>query len=480
MPSITLKNFRGVNLRPSNWVNGYSRYAKSVEVFGLGDIPTKISYPGVLQGARETSAMAEAASPSAVTEIIQDFGYYKGSAFAIGRDSPGRIYRNTGGITGTWQYVSSILVSGTGNNLMPYGGNLYYMSNTYVGQYDNTTGNANWNAFTDTDGDPRPAKVFAGSLYIGHGRSIAKYDGTTFTDAKLSLPSGFLVRSIEAYNDRLFISGDNTQFSQIFIWDGVSTTYEQAIEVLDESSALSLVVSNGILWLVGNRGTSVDNNPVYVFDGNFIKKVFDLPVKRSSSFQPPNALAAYKNGILVCSSEDSSAGYEDGIGGVWLVSKAVDEDVYHATLAFAFNSKVTGIDAFGIITIGTIVYIGVRDGVSFEIHTLYDDRTAASGIWSSLPIDANDPTKEKLWNSLELQIEQDETSWQNVTVAYRVDNATSFTTLTTLTSSTEAKRKIGIRQSGKVIEVRLTMASSSSVMSVKIHSLMLNYSVASR
>lgn len=480
MAKITIKNFRGMNLQKGQWSNNFAKYVKEIDLYGLNDNPNKISFPGVLQGAVATKVMSEAGGVSSVTEAIQDFEYYNTDLkfYAIGRANPARIYRleNNGGVD-TWTWVSAgssaITTSGNGNNLKEYAGNLYYASHSHLGKYDGTTGNANFKSFTNTLTSPRPMKVMGGSLYIGAGNFVSKYDGTTWIENKLILPSDMVVRSIEVFEDRLIISADDLKINKIFIWDGISPTFEDFLTVADESRAISIVASNGILWGVSNRGSS-PMNQVYVFNGSVFNAEFLLPIQRSDTFAPPAGLTSYKNGILIGGEDTSTANYEDGTGGCWYVGKDAIRDEFYATLMFTRAGTATNKVIHGIFTAGNIspnsvdipllFSVNAGSGV-FEIDALDTTNyyTATAGVWQSLPIDADDNTQNKIWKSIILNFnENDISSIDSITIKYKLNNDASFTTLKTLTLSGEVGKIIPIRRKGRTIEIRLEVNSSSS------------------
>ena len=487
MKSITIQNFKGVNLFEGLWSEGYSSWAKGVDFMGLNDNPQKISFPGIMQGAIKDSIMAEASGVSGITEPIQDFAYYPEDLkfYAIGRVNPGRIYRleNSGG-TDTWTWVSAITVSGNGNNLQEYSGELYYATNSYIGKYNGTTGDANWNSFSDSLTSPRPMKVFGGSLYVGAGRYVSKYDGVTWTEQKLILPDDFVVRSLEVYEDRLFITADDLAQSKVFVWDGVSVTYEDFITVGDESRGISIVASNGLLWGVSNKGSAFLTNQVYVFNGNIFEAILTLPIQRTDDFAPPLGIASYKNGVLIASSDPSAADYEAGSGGLWYVGKDLSRGEYYSVLLFTRNSSATTRVLYGCFTGGNLspnskdipVLWSNLVNTTYEILTLDTTNyyTDVGGTWQSLPIDAGTPNTDKIWNSIEIDAESDISSTNSVAISYRLNHGSTWTTLKTLTATTDINKRIPIRAKGRAIEIRIVLGSSSS-RGTRVRAFTLNY-----
>lgn len=492
MQTITFKEFLGVTLQESNAPLGYSRYTKGVDIWGLGNNLKKLSFAGTLQPSPRMLRMQQGSFPFASAACA--FAFYAAATgdnrymYSIDNAAgAGNLYRlsaNAGTGTDEWQKVSAITVSGTGANVLAYNGNLHYATVTHVGMYDNVNSNANWNTLTDQASVPRPMKVFSGSLFIGDGRYVAKYDGVTFTATKLTLPDGYLVRSMEVYQDRLYITADNRSDARLIIWDGVSPTYEDFLPI-PETYAPSLVVSNGVLWAISNRGFSSSDrvelvNQLYVYSGGNFDQVFLLPVKRSNDFNPPTGFAAYKTGVLVGSSETTTASqwYQEGSAGVWFVGKNADGQYHAGLLMLEEQAGVTGINTHAIfsgqqfVTSASNLYTlpilwGLQlTGAPAAIVDAMDTRnfyapTATS--WQTQVLDGGDSSILKTWHDIKLDIEPDISSIDSVTVDYRLDYATSWTSIKTLTTAATSQMLIPIRKRGRVLEVRITLNASSTL-----------------
>lgn len=508
MQRIVLSTFRGVNLNENAWKNGQSKYAKGVDFYGLNNSLKKMSFVGTLQAVPRMKRMEQGSSPfvSAVAGLefypatFGDLYYMYAIDNIAGQGNIYRLSANGGNGTDEWQKVSAAAVSGTGCNLKAYNGNLYYATLTHVGQFDNTTWTATWNVLSDQLNVPRPMEIFSGSLFIGNGRYIAKYDGTTFSGTKLTLPSGFIVRSLAVYKDRLFFTADNRSESRFGYWDGVSPTYDDFLP-LSESYGLSLCVSNGVLWGVSNRGLpSTDRvelvNQVYVFNGDSFDPTFLLPIKRSNDFNPVTAVAPYKTGILVgsCETNTSSQFYEEGSGGLWYLGQDAD-GTYHASLLFPeAQSGVTGINSDALYTgqqyflsastrytlpvIWAARLVGAPAAIIDHIDTK-DFYAYTSSVWQSLPIDADDSSVDKTWHDLKFDIESDVSSTDSVTIYYRLNYATSWSTLKTITSASVSKMLVPVRKTAKVIEFKIEVNASSS-RGTRVHSAEVRYDPLTR
>ena len=471
MQELTLKNFKGVNLDESRWAEAFSGYSVGMDINGLSPNASRIAYPGVLQPLLQVSAGVQAAGVSAVTELVTGFATYKGQDFAIGSANPGRIYRRD---SATWAWVSAITVSAAtapAANLHVYGDNLYYTQQSYLGQYDNTNGNANFQSLAVGSTNRRIMKTLAGNLYVCHDRYVGKYDGTTWASAALTLPADFTIKSADVYGDRLYIMADNGQISRLFIWDGISTTYESYLDFPAETIAPSFQVAGGLLWLVGNGGGAQSPRlatAVYIFNGSSFDRVMSLPLGRTAT----TGLSEYKGGLLIGSGDGASASFEDGAAGVWLINQKDSGSPYYSILAFPTREQLTGK------IIGSInpPYISCNDTTnsSFEIFEIQTGNASATNIWQSLQIDAGS-TNKKIWHGVKLNA--DDLSGSNgITIKYRLDDDTSFTTLKSFTASTTAQMNsfIKLGKTSRTITLRVEITTSSGT-GTRIHSLTVGY-----
>lgn len=512
MAEITLKDFKGINLKEGLWDQGFAAYARSVDFYGLGDDQTNVSYGGVLQRAMSLSTMAQSsASNAAIVSCITDFAQFNlasdGHVYGIdagGANLNSRVYRWQNNVP-EWWWVSSIATSGIGSHMAVYNNQLYYTTNNYLGYYDGTASYANYIQFSQANILPRPMKVFAGYLFVANGRYIDRYDGTTYLGQKLALPIDFTIRSIEIFRDGMYISADNGQFSRIFIWDGSSPTYNDSINLLNEQYAPTLQATQGILWAVGNRRGSPPNSqpttfltPIYIFQQGQPDLLFELPIRRDATWSPNSGVAAYQNGLLVASSEGSSATYEGGVGGVWFIGKEISTGLFHASLLFGVNpaagSNVVlgGIFSSGATQAGTVgpaLYIATSAANSnFTMlqaasPSVSDGSGGNNASYITLPIDAAS-TKNKVWTGMRINFEP-LTSGQEVDIYYRLDSvAATWTLLKQFTYSTSQSTTnpyadrfmfIPIGKTGRTISIRILIAVGSSTATPRIHSMTLYY-----
>jgi len=477
MPEITIKNFKGINMQEGNWQEGYARYCVGMDLVGLQLGSAKRSFPGVLQGFLEVSAGAEAAGVSAITAIPTAFTIYSSQDFCITQATT-KIYRRD---SGTWTWVSSLTVSTVDSpDLTVYGGNLYYSQRGQLGLYDNTNSQANFQTFTDTTtASERPMRILNGSLYIGNARYIAKYDGTTFTASALTLPSNFVIRSMEVVGDYIYAMADNGFYSSLFIWDGVSNRYRTPINLFNEVSSPTLKAVGNKLFAVSNTLQSFEGARIYLFNGADFEKIAILPINRTGAFIL-NTLGEFAGGLLIASREVATASYEDGSGGIWMLNRATDSDPYQATIIFPLRNQMTNHDNWALGSgSSSRFYIGNQD-VTASTQGVFEVLTSGSNnpsIWQSLPIDAGSTSK-KMWHSVRLNAE-DLTTGQTIVVKYRLDDTTAFTTLKTLTTSSDLEAYIPIGRTSRTIDIRIELTpATTGKESTRIHGFTIDYTPA--
>lgn len=473
MAQITLKNFKGITLDESKWKDAYGGFVVGLDVYGLANNSNKVSYPGVPQGIFQISAGAEAGGVSSVTELITGLAAFSDTAgsttakdYAIGSANPGRVYRRD---SSTWTWLSAVSTENTTSptgNLQTYALNLYYTSRSYLGRYTQAgASSSQFQSFNNgTTNTARPMKVFAGSLFVGEAQNVAKYDGTTFTATALVLPSDFIIQGMEIYAGYLYISANNSIGSRVFVWDGISNTYQSFIEIFGEATAPKLQAAGGILWAIGNK-------TIYSFNGSNFEKVISLPFGRGDT----SGQTEYAGSLAFASSNTaSSALYEDGTGGVWLMAKNTTTGQWYPVLLLPIRGNLTQMTVGAISPgVGSNLYVGVSDIANslFEIHELQGNNANATNIWQSLPIDAGS-TNKKVWHGIELNIDALATG-QSVIIKYRLDDTSSFTTLKTFSSGT-ATTFVPLGRTSRTITLRVELTASSSN-TTRLHALTLDY-----
>lgn len=172
----------------------------------------------------------------------------------------GFYYRNSG----TWEHIRDNSNGSNAAGFKRFENSLYYTSSSRLGKLtgDPTVG-GNWTdthknlKVNNTTGD-NPMEVFAGSLFIGNDRYVAKLesDETTFDDEALTLPEGYKVAAMIEWNDYLVIATKSTiavTNEIIALWDGVSEFPEQILVVPKPGATALFNHNNQLKAFIGKK-----------------------------------------------------------------------------------------------------------------------------------------------------------------------------------------------------------------------------------
>lgn len=472
MPTIQIKNFKGmVDRAEGRWVDGHAKYVRGMDVFGLQDNFNQLSIPGVMQSMRTISAGTEASGVSAVTGSISEFAEYNTGAYAFeGTATPRLYFRNAG----TWTVSADpgFLTAANLGGVSEFNNNLFVFQNAQVSRWNGSGWTAAFGTLANSTAPHIGAKSFGANLFIPDGRVVSKIDSTpTFTASALTLPAGYTVVSMEIFGDRLFISAYKESVTRIFVWDGTSPTYQSFIDMPDESAGVFLKFFDGNLWGVGSRNGVISTTPIYVFNQTTPISVFMMPFKRGSR---PVVLSDMF--LIGCNEIAGASGFEDGSAGIWAITKRKGSNTYEYFMAFE-PANIIGTQVGPLLATAGSLYAFYYNSIDYQIYELQSTNNNTSASWQSLPIDANDSSKKKIWHSIKLDIETTISSLRAVVVKYRVDYATSWTTLTTITSTTSRNLFYHIGKVGNVIEIRVELATTAASQSTRVHGLSLDYSI---
>lgn len=202
------------------------------------------------------------------------------------------VFQNDSG----WTRVNVSGQSGNGQGLVEYDDDLYYVQNSYVGQYNGTTWSDTWQSRSATENTFGPAIKFLGKFYVGSGRFVDSWDGTTWVQKDLTLPIGEIIRSFTVWNDFLVMGCSS---GNIYFWNGTSETYDD-IKNIPDGAAVDVVKEflNDLYAIAGRDGG------IYQFDGAEFVQVAKIPDVRDSGFDLANvsiwsgACLGWQNKIL--------------------------------------------------------------------------------------------------------------------------------------------------------------------------------------
>lgn len=477
--TINLQDFKGMRFNEGLWQEGFSKYCVGMDVWGLRDNGTRPSIPGVLQPMRGMIAGTEAASTNDITDLITSMAYNPadGSVYGFSNTATPRLYQRSGSTwTNTSYAPATVSTASGGGGMLAFNNNLWFCTNARV--IRNASGvYSDFLSFTTGGVSPRPMKVFAAKLFIGNDRYISSIDATpTGTAIALTLPLEFTVKAMEVFAANLYIFADTGKYTRVFIWDGIATTFNSYVDLISEASAPRVIANDGMLWCIATRGEAVGGNIVYVFNGYQFTVLMNLPASILNNNY--YGIGVYNGGVIFSATDTSTADYEDGTAGIWMIARRNPDEPYTAGIAFAPAAGVTTETLGAIYCTGRTLYVASLTGANYQVWEDNGDSvqiggtTPSNSVWQSLPIDAGNISNKAVWTAIQLNSELDIDTSRSIVIKYRLDYATAWTTLATV--STNSARYIPIGRSSKVIELRFEITASGSS-TTRLHGVGLEY-----
>lgn len=202
------------------------------------------------------------------------------------------------------------LTDESGEDVKYFQGNIYYSYNANtagdIGQLNLTTNifDDDWASTVPTGmaalqkGVPHPM-IVAGNdcLYIGNKNYITSWDGITFIEKDLDLPSDCIVQDLEWYLNNLFIAvnrvdvvGGSKNSASIYVWNGNAVSWDDEIEVRGEIK--SLYQKNNVLYVFWQDISG--KSRIAVLDGSILRNIAIFDGSLPNFYQ----ITDYKNFIL--------------------------------------------------------------------------------------------------------------------------------------------------------------------------------------
>lgn len=392
--------------------------------------------------------------------FVTDFVYHSSSAklFGLGRTGAGftQIAYKTDATTGNWT------VSTAGNGAVLNGCFVEYKSflwgfqgTNQVWKWDITTPGITNSASTTGVSITSVAQglVFNDYLYLPYNNKIWRAtDATTFSDAFLTLPTNFKITSLTTYGKYIAIAcapvSTFNGVSKVFLWNGTSTEVQEAID-WGEGELRILETIEGLLVGVTDRylnnatGAGKGSMIIQTYEANVPNVVKEVFTQALTGKTIPLAKAV-KNNRLFWSAKimTNSAGtaYNEGI---WSFGRknvnypfALNLDIEDSSLNNGGNVTSSGIQGFG--TAGNYFFIAHSGDGSID-KTNDASTYAFTSTYESQIFSFGDPTRRKQLHGFSLYTAPIPTSG-SVTVKYKVDSDTSWTTIGTLSTVGEVSR----------------------------------------
>lgn len=379
--------------------------------------------------------------------LVQDFLYHSASAklFGLGQTGAGltKIVYKADATTGNWTLPATSEGNGAVKNgcLVEYKDILWGFQGTnqiwkWTIATTTITNSASTTGVTITS--VANGLVFNDYLYLPYNNKIWRAtDATTFSDAYLTLPSNFKITSLTAYGKYIAIACSPVStfngVSKVFLWDGTSTEVQEAID-WGEGELRVLETIEGYLvgitdrYLNNSTGAGRGSMIVQIYSGGVPSVVKEVFTQALTNKTMPISKAVKNNRLFfACKIMTNSAGTEYNEG-VWSFGRKNVNYPFALTLdVIDSNIDTDGIQAFG--TAGNYFFIAHSgDG---SIDKTNDSATYAfTSVYESQILNFGEPDADKTLLSLKVSFRK-QLAGESLTAKYRVNNATTWTTIGT-------------------------------------------------
>lgn len=379
----------------------------------------------------------EKTSSTTVVTLPKWFAYHTVYDDMYTYDSGGKIYQTTS--TGGTVSLLRTVASSQGQGLEIYGDYLYYTQNSQIGRYGTLTGGApaftdNWQTSLSGSTEWRPIKVFQNLLCVGNGRYLATWDGSTWTATKLTFPDGWYVRDLQVRGDYLAIAvNDSSDIGAtvrgiIFYWDGTSSRYNFFNEVPEAGgiSSIQAMQDKIVIFAGGSGNIWVDNGTV-----TKIKRIPHM-TRGKTIYVYPGATCNFQGNLFF----GVAGGTDNNVyRGVYsLGSLNVN---YPTSLNFSYpistgTVQTTDILVGSVFPVGARLYAGWQNSSTYGVDLLSLSNQQTSVTYESRIISL---PKQSSFDKIKVLFEV-LASGQTITLKYKNDRATSWTTYDTAISYT--------------------------------------------
>lgn len=184
-----------------------------------------------------------------------------------------------------------------------YKGYIYYTSAGFIGRQSvaNSASEASWSSQDDdwqtlsnADAEYAPMEEVSGILFIGNGKYIAKYDGTTYTDNSLDLPDRFRASALYSYGIDLlvgtYVGTSQTvkvNYCKLFRWDTTSDSWSDSDTVYEAGINAFIPADNQLYIQAGISGN------IYYYNGSIL-----VPYKQIYGTYNPNKYGLVYSGSV--------------------------------------------------------------------------------------------------------------------------------------------------------------------------------------
>ncbi len=285
------------------------------------------------------------------------------------------------------------------------------------------------------------------NLYLPYNNIIMRITaGGTVNDAVLTLPSNFKITSICNYGNYLAVAcapiSTFNGTSKVFLWNLTSTDVQEAID-WGEGELRVLETIEGMLVGITDRylnnatGAGRGSMIVQIYSGGSPQVVKELFTQALSGKTMPLSKAVKNNRVFFSAKIMTNSAGTEYNEGIWSFGRKNVNYPYTITLDIIDeNINTSGIQAFG--TAANFFFIAHSADGSID----KTDDTAVytfTSIYESQIFNFGDPASDKRLESIKLSFRR-LLSGESVMAKYKVDDATSWTTIGTFSTVGELSR----------------------------------------
>ena len=289
--------------------------------------------------------------------------------------------------------------------------------------------------------------VFNDYLYLPYNNRIWRAtDATTFSDGYLTLPTNYKITSLSEFGKYIAIAvapiSTFNGVSKVFLWDGTSTEIQESID-WGEGELRVLGTIEGMLIGVTDRylnnavGAGRGSMIIQVYSGGIPQVVKEVFTKKLTAKTMPISKAIKNNRLLFAAkimTNDAGTEYDEGI---WSFGRKNVNYPFALTLDVVDENITTaGIQAFG--TAGNFFFITHSNDGSID-KTNDEAVYAFSSVYESQIIDFEDVDSDKRIEMLKVSFRK-LVSGETVTLKVKADDATSWTTVGSVSTVGEISR----------------------------------------
>lgn len=399
--------------------------------------------------------------------FVKDFLYASASAklYGLGQTAGGltKIVYKADATTGNWTLPSSSEGNGAVKNgcLVEYKDYLFgFQGTNQIFKYGLLSGTPSISNSASTTGvtitSVAQGLIFNDYLYLPYNNKIWRAtDATTFSDAYLLLPTNIKITALAAYGKYIAIAvapiSTFNGVSKVLLWDGTSTDIQESID-WGEGEIRILESIEGILvgvtdrYLNNTTGAGKGSMIVQVYQGGAPQVIKEVFTKALTGKEIPINRAVKNNRVFWAAKIMTNTAGTEYVEGIWSFGRK------NVNYPFALSLDVIdeNIDTDGIQAFGTAAnYFFITHSGDGSIDKTNDAATYAfTSVYESQILNFGDSDSDKTLLSLKVSFPKLLTG-QSLTAKYRVDGATSWTTIGTYnTVDTLSKTFLNIESTG--------------------------------